>query len=147
MICPLCATTVPLQQRDCPACGVALAEYAAVWYLPDQLFNEGVVDLRRGDYGRAATHFARVCWFRADDVAAHRAWAHACTQLGRHDEAAGILLDAMRLAPSPDLDEQYAEALAASDREGTAGQVIKSKPAARANIRRKKSRSSRRRRR
>jgi hypothetical protein len=120
MICPVCATAVPVQERHCPACRVGLAEYAAVWYLPDQLFNEGVVHLRRGDAAAAATLFAQVCWFRPDDVAARRAWAHACSLLGRHEEAALLLGEAMDAAPSPDLEQQYAEALAALDAGGVA---------------------------
>lgn len=120
MICPVCATAVPVQERDCPSCRAGLAEYAAVWYLPDQLFNEGVVHLRRGDAAAAATLFAQVCWFRPDDVAARRAWAHACSVLGRHEEAALLLGEVMERAPGPDVEEQYAEALAALDAGGVA---------------------------
>ncbi|MDX5398109.1 MAG: hypothetical protein LPK92_00040 [Actinomycetes bacterium] len=117
----MCATAVPVQERDCPGCHTGLAEYAAVWYLPDQLFNEGVVHLRRGDAAAAATLFAQVCWFRPDDVAARRAWAHACSVLGRHEEAALLLGEVMERAPGPDVEEQYAEALAALDAGGEAG--------------------------
>lgn len=151
MICPVCATTVPVQDRDCPACRVGLAEYAAIWYLPDQLFNEGVVQLRRGDATAAATLFAQVCWFRPDDVDARRAWAHACSMLGRHEEAVLILGDAMERAPNPDVEEQYAEALAAAHHGDAVairpepGAPERVKPVAKAQIRRKKSRSARKR--
>jgi hypothetical protein len=113
MFCPLCAAPVPVQQTDCLSCGSGLAEYAAVWYTPDQLFNEGIAAIHRGQYAEAATRFAQVCWFRADDDTARRAWAHACTRLGRHEEALGILLDIRELAVRPEADEQYALVLAA----------------------------------
>lgn len=113
MICPLCAASVGVQQTHCPSCGAGLTEYAAVWYLPDQLFNEGVAALRRNQYVEAANRFAQVCHFRAHDDIARRAWAHACTRLGRYEEAATILLDVEEVAADPETDEQYALALAA----------------------------------
>jgi len=113
MFCPLCAATVPLQQPDCPSCGCGLAEYAAVWYFPDQLFNEGVVALHRERYDEAVARFAHVCRLRPDDDGARRGWAYACSRLGRHEQAVGILLDIADVATRPEADEQYGLTMAA----------------------------------
>lgn len=123
MICPLCAARVGVQQTHCPSCGVGLIEYAAVWYLPDQLFNDGVTALRRDQYVEAAARFAQVCRLRAHDDTARRAWAHACTHLGRYDEAAGILLDIEQVAASPETDGQYALVLAALENQQASGPI------------------------
>lgn len=112
MLCPMCAATVPVQRKECDACGVVLTEYAAVWYLPDLLYNEGVAALGGSRYAEAATLFAQVCGLR-DDLDARRAWAHACSELGRHEEAVGILYDGLHKLDCPELEEQYARALLA----------------------------------
>lgn len=112
MICPMCAVTVPVCDTDCPSCGARLGEYAAVWYLPDRWFNEGIVRLERDDPVGAASRFAQVCGLRPDDIEAKQAWALACRRSGRLEEAAGLLLDVLEARPSPETDQEYAEVMA-----------------------------------
>jgi len=124
MNCPLCAQTVPMQQPDCPSCGAGLAEYAAVYYFPDQLFNDGVVALSRGQYALAATQFAAVCGLRSDDGAALQALGHALTHLGRQAEAPRALPDAVQPSPSLDWNEQHARPNMASGSERVVGPAV-----------------------
>lgn len=123
MICPMCAAEVPVHEAACRSCGAGLVEYATLWYLPDHLFNEGVTCLNRDHLADAATWFAQACGLRPHDVEARRAWAYACHLQGRNEEAATILLDAMDIAPSPDLDEQYAHVISALEAPVTAHTV------------------------
>lgn len=110
-MCPICASDVPVQQTQCNSCGTGLAEYAAVWYFPDQVFNDGVAALRNRRYSAAVSLFAQVCLLRDDDQEARFAWANACIALGRHDDAVEILASGLRLAQGPEAEEQYDRAL------------------------------------
>lgn len=88
MICPLCARVVPVQERDCPSCGAGLTQFAAVWYFPDLLFNEGVAALQAGQPELAASRFAQVCRLRPDDVPAREALAQVQQRLQAERAAA-----------------------------------------------------------
>ena len=150
MICPLCAADVPVQARDCPACRTCLSEYAEVWYYPDAVFNEGVTALGREHYETAASLFAEVCPWRPSDTQAHLARATACSALGRHEEAVGVLVDAQyNGCGGRELDELCAREMAILDgppQVEESAQPAVPAPATRTNIR-KTTRAGRRRRR
>ncbi|MDR1513032.1 MAG: tetratricopeptide repeat protein [Propionibacteriaceae bacterium] len=120
MICPLCAAQVGLEAETCPSCQAALREYAAVHYRPDALFNDALRRLRRGQPAEAAALLAEVCSLRPRDGEALALWAEAELARGDAAEAARLLFDAAEWAPGPELDQRYAEALAAVERSGAA---------------------------
>jgi len=71
-------------------------EQPSLWWAWDRL---GDIEVRRGRYEAAASHFAQVARLRADDPAALFKWARASFDAGRPMEALRILESAGRLAP------------------------------------------------
>jgi tetratricopeptide (TPR) repeat protein len=113
MMCPLCAAQVEVEATECPSCQAPLREYAAVYYHGDAMFNDALRRLKRGQPAEAAALAARVCGMRPRDVEALTLWAEACLARGDTEEAVRVLIDAIEVAPSPELEARYAEALEA----------------------------------
>ena len=111
MICPLCATRVPVEAETCPNCGTGLVEFATVAYLPAWLHNKALTALRRDQWGEAATLFAQAALLAPNDVDLLRGWAHALVQSGHAEEALETISQALDQG-GPEVQEQYEEILA-----------------------------------
>jgi tetratricopeptide (TPR) repeat protein len=97
MICPLCATRVPVDVDSCPGGGTGLRESAVAAYLPAWLYNEALVRLRRHQWGEAADRFAQAALFWPGDVDLLRGWATALAQSGQPEQALDKLSQAAEL--------------------------------------------------
>jgi predicted Zn-dependent protease len=89
-----------------------LRDYAQVHYQPDAQFNEALRRLRRGQYAEAGALLAAVRAARPQDAEALILWAQAAHARSDDAEAVRILLDALELAPTPEVEAHYAAALA-----------------------------------
>lgn len=107
MICPICASALELNQRQCAGCNTDLTAYLTLAYQPDLLFNEAINRMKREDYSDACDLLCQASALRPDDLQIRQMWMRACYGSGNLKKAISLMLDLMEAAPSAERTAQY----------------------------------------
>ncbi len=109
MKCPVCSRNA--EGPKCP-CGADLHFYAQMHYLPDILYNEALLFIKRQEWQSAAQSLAAAWTLRPHDAGVLKLWAHALQQTGDIEGALDKAGLALEITPSDKALEAWFEELA-----------------------------------